>query len=146
MAGLVNIGNNIYLGNLVLGGSTEIKNGTFVVPDFTNGTAVPPADDIAADGEVYFVVNEIDTVQGEMIDDLDFTVKPGKYLKMKKLLPGEVITTTEFKETLNVGDVVAVGDGGTLEAIGVRTPKQSYTVIEKPTLWGVTCVKCIVNE
>jgi transcriptional regulator of NAD metabolism len=65
---------------------------------------------------------------------------------MTKLLPGEVITTTEFKETLNVGDVVAVGDGGTLEAIGARTPKQSYTVIEKPTLWGVTCVKCIVNE
>lgn len=145
MACMINLGDMEYLGTLTLGGATAVKNGVFVVPNWTAGTATP-TDATTGDGDVWMVDNIIDTIPEQMIDDLNFTVAVGKCLRLKKYEPGEIFTTTEFNGTPAVGDVLAAGVGGKLEAKAARTPKQTFTVIEKPTLWATTTLKCVVDQ
>jgi len=142
MAGFVALGNNQYIGTLV-NGTDNLENGVFVVPNWANGTAAVPADDASADGDVMFVCNEIDTVVEQAISDIDFKIASGEYLKLKVPQAGEIFVTTKFKGNLVKGDVVAVGDGGTLEAIGTRTPKYKFVVEEVTTFLGANAVKVV---
>jgi len=148
MAFLLNNGNDQYVGILTLTDATS-KPGMAVNPDFSAGTATLCATDDAADGDIYIIANENDNAAEQMIDDLDFAVTVGKYLKLHKPVDGEIITTDQFKGVIGdfaVDDIVAYGNAGTLEAIGARTPKKAFTVIEKPTLWGVSNLKVRVND
>ena len=145
MAGFVKIGNHEYLGTVKLNATVTagVENGTFVTVDFATSLAVPCA---ANTGAVWFVENEIDTVEEEYMNgnNLDFVVKAGKYLKIKKLLPGEVFVTTKVAGTPLVGAVLDVSTTGILAATTL-TPLQSFTVIDKPVLWGKACYTCIAN-
>jgi hypothetical protein len=143
MAFLLNMGNDLYLGTL--NAAAAVKPGVFVVPDYSAGT-VAIADATSGDGDVWVVANDIDTVAEQGINDLDYEVAAGEKVKIHKLVPGEVFTVDLFNGTPAVGDVVAAGVGGKLEAVGTRTPDSSFTVIEKPVLWGVQCIKCVVND
>jgi hypothetical protein len=146
MAGFVKIGNHEYLGTVKLADSVTagVENGSFVTVDFATGTAVPCA---ANTGFVYFVENEIDTIEEDYLNgnNLDYVVAKGKYLKLKKLLPGEVFVTTKVTGTAPVkGDVVDVGITGFITKTA-GTPKQTFTVMEVPTLWGKTAYTCVAN-
>ena len=142
MAFIMNITDNKYLGHLVLGGDKAVKNGTFVVANQANGEAVI-ADATTGDEEVFPVENIIDTVREQGIDDLDFEVKPGEYLRLKTLQFGQVFTTLgNFAK----GDLLAVGAEGKLVLKGERTPQFVFEVIETPIVWGVQCVKCLVKK
>lgn len=147
MAGFVKIGNHEYLGTVKLADSVTagVENGSFVTVSFALGTAIPCA---ANTGVVYFVENEIDTIEEEYLNgnNLDYVVKAGKYLKLKKLLPGNVFVTTKVTGTAPViGDVVDVGTTGFITKTA-GTPGQTFTVIEVPTLWGKTAYTCIANN
>jgi len=147
MAGFVKIGNHIYLGTVKLDTSVTagVANGSFVTVNFALGTAVPCA---ANTGVVYFVENEIDLIEEEYLNgnNLDYIVKPGKYLKLKRLLPMDVFVTTLTSGTAPaVGDVVDVGTTGLITKT-TGTPGQTFTVIETPTLWTKTAYTCIANN
>jgi hypothetical protein len=144
MAGFVAIGNNQYIGTLkLITGASDLENGMFAAPvSWTNGTCSTPTANTVVP---YFVVNEIDTVAGEITSDLTYKISAGDYVKMKKLLPGETFVTTKTAAAHSVGDTVDCGTTGVITA-STGSPKQTYTVIEKPTLWGVTAYKCIVNN
>jgi len=143
MAGLIVIGNDKYIGTLKLKtGETAIENGMFVAPDWANGVAATPTANTVVP---YIVLNEIDTVAEELISDLDFTVAAGKYLKIKRLLPGEIFVTTKAVGTPAVGDIVDCGTTGKITATS-GSPAQTFEVIEKPTMWGVTVYKCLVLD
>lgn len=152
MATNIDLGEKEYLSTFILGGTAPVKNGSFVVLDIATETAVP-ADATTGDGDVYLVDNIIDTVKEEMIDDIDYVVKPGELLRLKKLKVGDVFTTTEFNKTgtgasatISVkGDKLAVGVGGNIEAIGTRTPKQSYSVLDNSDCWTYPALQVVVN-
>lgn len=144
MAVVINSGDLEYIGIFTLGGTEPIKNGTYVVVDYATGVALP-TDATTGDGDIYLVDNIIDTVPEQLINDMDFVIKPGQYLRLHKNKIGDIITTTEFNGTINVGDVLAAGVGGNVEAKAARTPKQSFTVMDKPNLWGEKTIKYIVN-
>jgi threonine dehydrogenase-like Zn-dependent dehydrogenase len=146
MAGFVKIGNHEYLGTIKLAESVTdgVENGSFVVVNFSLGTATPCTVNTAG---AYFVENEIDTVEEDYLNgnNLDYIVKPGKYLKLKKLIPMNVFVTTKIAATAPVvGDIVDVGTTGVITKTA-GTPAQTFTVIEIPTLWGKTAYTCITN-
>jgi hypothetical protein len=143
MAGFVALGHEKYLGTYKCAEANGIENGTFVVLDHVNQTATL-ADATTGDGDVYFVQNLIETIDEQFIDDIDFKVAQGKYLRLHKPLPGTVYVTTKFNGTLNQGDIVAVGAGGAVEAIGSRTPQVKFVVKEKTTAYGTDAVKIMV--
>jgi len=146
MAGFVKIGNHEYLGTVKLASSVTagVENGSFVTVNFALGTAVPC---IVNTGAVYFVENEIDTIEEDYLNgnNLDYVVKPGKYLKLKKVLPGNVFITTKVVGTPAVGAIVDVGTTGVITATA-GTPGQTFTVIEVPALWGKVAYTCIANN
>lgn len=142
MAGFLALGNDQYLGSLTLSEENGVENGVFVEANFANGTASLPTTD--ADGDVYFVANEIDTIPEHGIDDVDYVVKNGKYLRLKNPLKGEILVTTKFAEGLNEGDEVAVVSGGTVAPVGARTPKVKFAVKEKLTAYGKDAVSLYV--
>lgn len=146
MAGFVKIGNHEYLGTIKLHESVTagVENGTFVTVDFATGTAKPCTVNA---GSVYFVENEIDTIEEDYLNgnNLDYIVKPGEYLKLKKLISMNVMVTTKVSGTAPVkGDVVDVGTTGLITKTA-GTPAQTFTVVEVPTLWGKTAYTCIAN-
>lgn len=143
MAGFVAQGHDRFLGTYKCAEVNGVENGTFVVLDHVNGTATL-ANATKGNGDVYFVQNTIDTVDEQGIDDVDFKVAEGKYLRLHKPLPGTVYVTTKFNGNLKQGDVVAVGDGGAVEAIGTRTPQVKFVVKEKTTAYGTDAVKIMV--
>ena len=145
MAVVLNIGDMEYVGTFTLGGSVAIKNGTYVVVNYATGVALP-CDATTGDGDIFLVDNIIDTVPEQLINDLDFTVKPGQFLRLHKEEAGDITTNTLFNGTIAIGDVVAAGVNGYVEAKAARTPKRTFTVIEKATLWGVPTLKYIVND
>lgn len=145
MAGFVSLGNQLYLGTYKCAEVNGIENGTFVVLDHVNQTATL-ANGTTGDGDVYFVQNVIETIDEQGIDDVDFKVAEGKYLRLHKPLPGTIYVTTKFNGTLNQGDTVAVGANGAVEAIGTRTPKVKFVVKEKTTAYGTDAVKIMVIE
>ena len=143
MAGFIVIGNHDYIGTLKLAtGVDAIHNGMFVAANWSAATAATPN----ANTEVaYFVENVIDTVDEEQINDIDFTISAGKYLRIKKLLPGEVFVTSKVVGTPAVNAIVDVGTTGTIAATS-GSPLQSFRIIEKPTMWGTTVYKCVVLD
>jgi len=141
MAGFVIKGNNEYIGTTkLLTGADSIHNGKFVQVDWSASTATTPLDNTQY---VYFVENVIDTVDEEQIDDLDFVVTAGNYIRIKKLLAGEIFVTDKVIGTPAVGAVVDCGTQGIIAATS-GSPNQTFQIIEEPTLWGTTCYKCIV--
>ena len=141
MAGFIAIGNNEYIGTLKLNtGEADIENGMFVAADWTNGVAATPNDNTSIP---YFVENVIDTVDEQEIDDIDFTVSAGNYLRIKRLRPGEVFVTSKSAATYSVGTTVDCGTTGMITTSS-GSPNQTFMIIEKPTMWGTTVYKCVV--
>lgn len=143
MAGFVSLGNDQYIGTLKLNAVNGVENGVFVVPNFATGEA-SVADATTGDGNVLFVSNEIDTIPENGIDDVNFVVANGKYLRLKAPQKGEVLVTTKFNGTLAKGDTVAVGVDGAVEAIGARTPQVKFAVKELTTAYGTSAVSLAV--
>jgi hypothetical protein len=145
MAGFValNGGDFSYLGRFVSDVDAGVKNGQFVVVNHATDKAVL-ADATTGDGAVYFVENEIDTIDEQFIDDADYAVKKGKFLRIKKPHKGQVYVTTEFTGTFAKGDKVAVGAGGKAVAIGTRTPETKFVVQEVTTAYGLPALNLLV--
>lgn len=143
MAGFLALGNDLYVGSYTNAEANGVENGVFVVLNHVAKTGAL-ADATTGDGEVYFVANEIDTVDEQGIDDADFMVKEGKFLRLKKPQAGEVLVTTKFNGALNEGDTVAVGVDGAVEAVGVRTPQVKFAVKEKLSAYGKDAVSLLV--
>jgi hypothetical protein len=146
MAGFIKIGNHQYLGTIKLADTVTagVENGSFVTVNFALGTATVPT---ANTSKVYFVENEIDTIEEDYLNgnNLDYTVKAGKYLKLKDVLQSEVFVTTLVSGTAPVkGDIVDVGTTGKITKTS-GTPKQTFTVTDVNTLWGKTTYTCIAN-
>lgn len=141
MAGFIVIGDNLYNGTLKVA-TAAVKPGTFVAPSWSAGTCAATTANTAI---AWFVANESDKVDEELVDDLNYSVAVGKYAKLKRLMPGEVFITDQVTGTVNVGDVVDVGDGAKIKATS-GSPAQTFTCVEKPTRWGVTVYKCVVNN
>jgi hypothetical protein len=67
--------------------------------------------------EVYFVENEWDINDSQEYDETDYTLPTGKYVRMKRLVPGEqVIMSVDgtLYAALSVGDTVKPASGGTV--------------------------------
>ncbi|PAV30174.1 hypothetical protein CIL05_06820 [Virgibacillus profundi] len=113
MAGFLALGNDQYIGTYKSTG--EVENGAFVELDHAAKTG-----SLAAAGavDVYFVANELDYIEEEAIDTIDFRVKADKFLRAHKPQAGEILVTTVIAEGLAEGDEVAVGAGGQV----VKTP------------------------
>lgn len=68
-------------------------------------------------GEIYFVENEWDVNDGEAYDETIYTQKPGTYVRMKRLLPGEQVimsVDSTLFSALTVGQLVQPASGGTI--------------------------------
>lgn len=134
---------NTYIANLKSTGPTP--NGIFVTPDYANQSATPVVDNTAADKSgLLFVYNQNTHIDQELVADADFIVPADSYLRLKQFLPGHVFATDQFNgdiSTFNKNDVVAVGAGGKLEAIGSRSPALSFIVKETTTLYGKPALK-----
>ncbi len=67
--------------------------------------------------EVFFVENEWDINDSEAYDETAYTLPSGKYVRMKRLVPGEqVIMSVDgtLYAALSVGDTVKPASGGTV--------------------------------
>lgn len=107
MAGFVALGNDRYIGTYKA--TEEIENGSFVELDHTNQTGKLAT---AGATEVYFIYNENTNVPEYGIDDIDFKVKEGEYLRAYRPLAGNILVTTRIEDGLADGDVVGItGDG-----------------------------------
>jgi len=143
MAGFVINGNNKYIGTVKLGsGEQDLHNGTFLQVSWTAGTAATPNVNTQV---AYFVENVIDTVDEQQIDDADFVVSAGSYVRIKKMIPGEMFVTDKATTDVAVGAEVDVGTTGTITATS-GSPVQTFQVVEKPTLWGATAYKCVTLD
>jgi hypothetical protein len=141
MAGFIAIGNNKYIGTVKLAtGAADIQNGQFAEINWADATASTPTTNANI---AYFVENVIDTVDEQQINDLDFVVVAGSYLRLKRLHAGEIFVTDQVDGTVNVDSIVDVGTLGKIKATS-GSPNQTFRCIEKPTVWGKTVYKCIV--
>lgn len=107
-----------YEGGFKLSGSTAIKQGGFVTPDYSDSEFDIPSDD--AKGKIYFVANEIDWLVPHNVDDADFEVDGGDYVKAKPVIDGEMYVTDMFGSTyadISVDDTMGVGADGKLYLI-----------------------------
>ena len=71
----------------------------------------------AGTDEVYLVENEWEVEENAEWNEADYTLPAGKYVRMKRLLPGEQVIMTvgsELYATLAVGDTVQPAAGGTV--------------------------------
>lgn len=71
----------------------------------------------AGTDEVYFVENEWEVDENAEWNEADYTLPAGKYVRMKRLLPGEQVIMTvgsELYATLAVGDTVQPAASGTV--------------------------------
>jgi len=67
--------------------------------------------------EVYFVENEWDINDSEEYDETAYTLPSGKYVRMKRLVPGEQVimsVDSTLYAALSVGDTVKPASGGTV--------------------------------
>lgn len=144
MAGFIALSvSDTYVGTLK-NATVNLENGLFVTANFTAGTAAAVADNTAGDGDVWFVVNEITNIPEQGINDVDFKIATDKYLRIHYPQKGEVLVTTKYAGSPVKGDILAVGAGGDVEAIGVRTPKVKFVVDEVTTAFGATALKLVV--
>ena len=132
-------------GSFKLAGSA-VGRGTFVVPNYANGTASTPTQNGLAD--VWFVMNAVTTPKELGQDDKDFTVQIGEKLELAKLQLGATFITDQFDAsyaTYNEGDAVMVGTSGKLmaDSSGVFVAK----IKEKLASWnGAPALRCIVTK
>lgn len=71
--------------------------------------------------EVYFVENEWEVDENAEWNEADYTLPEGKYVRMKRLLPGEQVIMTvdsSLYGTLNAGDVVQPAADGVVAKKG----------------------------
>lgn len=145
MAGFIALGGDKWIGTLALSGG-DLENGAFVKPNYATGVATIPASNADGDGDVLFVENENDNIYEDLIDTANFKVKAGKQLKAHVPQKGEIFVTTMFVGTPANGAVLAVATNGKLDAIGVRTPKFSFSVKDNAvTYMGLPAIKVIVE-
>src|SRR5690625_4666785 len=112
MAGFLALAvSDTYIGTYKAG--EEVENGKFVELNHTEKTG-----SLAKAGaeEVYFVVNEITNAPEHGIDDIDFKVEAGEFLRVHRPQKGEILVTTCFDGDLEEGDTVAIADGGVVVA------------------------------
>lgn len=67
--------------------------------------------------EVYFVENEWEVDENAEWNEADYTLPSGKYVRMKRLLPGEQVIMTVASDlfaALNAGDTVKPAADGTV--------------------------------
>ena len=90
-----------------------------------------------------FVYNQNTHIDQELVADADFVVPADSYLRLKQFLPGNAFATDQINgdiTTFNKNDIVAVGAGGKLEAIGSRSCPLLYRK-ETTTLYGKPALK-----
>jgi len=142
MAGFISRGNNEYIGTYTLKtGEATIYNGMFV--QIVSHSAQTCATPNINTQYVYFVENVIDTVAEQMINDLDYPIVAGKYVRIKKLIAGEEFVTDKVTGTPAVDAVCDCSTTGLLTATS-GSPNQTFVVIEKPTMWNKTVYRCLV--
>lgn len=144
MAGFLALGNDQYIGELTLNEANGVENGIFVKADFAAGTASKVANNTEGDGDVYFVVNEIETIVEQGIDDVNFVVKNGKFVRIHYPQKGDILVTTKYTGTPAKGAELAVGAAGLVEAIAARTPKIRFRVQELTTAYGTAALRLVV--
>lgn len=115
----------------------SVKNGSFVELDHKEKTGAL-AD--AGAPEAYFISNEIDTVIEEGIDDIDYEVKKGEFLRAHRPQVGEILVTTEIDEDLAEGDAADVVAGG---KVG-QNDDGRYIVKELTNEYGVQTARLLV--
>lgn len=67
--------------------------------------------------EIYFVENEWEVNENAEWNEADYTLPMGKYVRMKRLLPGEQVilsVESELFAALNAGDSVQPAAAGTI--------------------------------
>lgn len=67
--------------------------------------------------EVYFVENEWEVDENAEWNEADYTLPSGKYVRMKRLLPGEQVimsVASDLFASLALGDSVQPAAGGTV--------------------------------
>lgn len=148
MAGFINKSSDqVYISNLKA--VDDFVNGMFVLPNFSAGTATTPTSSSEGDGAgLLFVHNANTHIDQELVADADFVIKKGKFLRLKALRVGDVVTTDQFAGDIvdyDKDDVVAVTTGGKIDAIGVRTPVLTLKVVDKVKLFGNDALKLIVE-
>lgn len=117
--------------------SEEVENGAFVELDHVDKTGK------LADGnskEVYFVYNEITNVPEQGINDIDFKVKKGEFLRAHRPIAGEILVTTCIEGDLKEGDLVGVVAGG---KVG-KVENGAYVVKEITSEFGVPTARLLV--
>lgn len=144
MAGFIALGNHQYLGELTLNEANGVENGTFAKVNLTAGTASLIASNAEGDADVYFINNEITTIVEQGIDDVNFKLANGKFVRLHYPQKGEILVTTKYTGTPVKGDLLAVGVAGVLEAVAARTPKFKFQVQEVTTAFGTNALRVIV--
>lgn len=144
MAGFVKVGNNKYLGTITLEtGHADVENGVFLEINWSTGMAATPGSNTVIS---YFVENIIDTVDEDLVNDLNYVISAGEYLRLKRLLPGEMFVTTKYSGTApSAGDEVDIGTTGMITATS-GSPSQKFVVKEVVSLWGTTAYVCYVLD
>lgn len=105
----------------------EVENGMFVELNHTDKTGSLAGADAT---EVYFVENEITGLALTDVNDMDFKVKEGQFLRAHRPIQGEVLVTTCIDGDLVVGDYAkVVGDG----KVGAASEGEGDFVVDKVT-------------
>lgn len=135
-----------------LTGASAAKIGMFLNDDFANNAYALPAAD--ATGKLVFVANEIDHLVPHNVDDKDFTIAVGDYIKGKPVIDTEEFVTTEASAgalAANVGVEVGVGTGGKLmtvaelTAANLTTFKTTFIIRAKVKIMGVDALHVSAN-
>src|SRR5690625_4834943 len=108
MAGFIGLAvSDTYIGTYKA--AEEVENGNFVEFDHVEKTGSLAG---AGAAEVYFVYNENTNIPEYGIDDIDFKVKEGEFLRAHRPQVGEILVTTCIEGELAEGDSVDVVAGG----------------------------------
>jgi hypothetical protein len=153
MAGFMKVSNKQYIGTIKLADNNpDIKNGTFVSIDWATATAssTPLVNTVIP----YFVENVLDCVDEEVLysfstkSELDFVISENEYLRLHRVLPGEIFVTTEYvgaAASYTVGDNLCIYSDGTL-CPTAGSPAQTFVLKEKASLWGTTAFVCVALD
>ena len=135
MAGFVALGNDRYIGTYTA--VQDIENGSFVELNHADKTG-----DLAGAGakEVYFVYNENTNIPEYGIDDIDFKVEKGEFLRAYRPLAGNILVTTCIDGELAEGDIAGVVAGG---KVG-KVEDGAFVVKEITTEFGVKTARLLV--
>lgn len=118
----------------------EVQNGAFVELDHTAKTG-----SLATAGatDVYFVANELDYIEEDALDTIDFRVNKDEFLRAHKPQAGEILVTTVIADGLVEGDKVTIGAGGTVEK-PATAGGELFVVKELTGEYGVDTARLLV--